>query len=606
MATLSMSSFPLRAAIACARSKPAGIIGLRLLHTRAPKPILPPFSVRAFFGSRQSLVFPSSQIRSASAFDSTRNALAHTEQTANNNPSSAAAQNAFYSALFRANLPNIIVERYSSGRYATNAACDDIFQKALQRLGSTTISGNHLSTNQTPTGLTPEQLQTLGIAVATGTAGKNIGTVSPRVEPASSGSKVDPLYVVVDESWAAYIFKWAKFILTFALTVWISMMMVMFLIELTGFNKRGGFAGFAGSSGPSEAQAQQQKTRFSDVHGCEEAKEELQELVEFLRDPAKFSTLGGKLPKGVLLIGPPGTGKTLLARAVAGEAGVPFFFMSGSEFDEIFVGVGAKRIRELFNAARAKAPAIIFIDELDAVGGKRRERDQAYARQTLNQLLTEMDGFSQETGIIVMGATNFPEALDQALMRPGRFDRHINVPLPDVRGRVAILKYHMKKIKAEPDVDATLIARATPGFSGADLENLINQAAVRASRNKQSSVTLKDLDWAKDKILMGAERRSAVIQPKDKIMTAYHEGGHTLVAMFTDGAEPIYKATIMPRGMSLGITYTLPTMDRVSKSKKEYLADIDVLMGGKVAEEIIYGPENTTSGASSVGDIICC
>ena len=497
------------------------------------------------------------------------------------------------------------MERYSTGRYATNAACDDIYQKALQRLGSAAIGGGHISTNQATTGLTPEQLQTIGIAVATGTANKNIGTVAPRVDVTSSGSKVDPLYVVVDESWASYILKWFKFILTFALVAWLSMMMVMFVIELTGFNRKGGFGGFTGGSGPSEAQAQQQKTRFSDVHGCEEAKEELQELVEFLKDPAKFSTLGGKLPKGVLLVGPPGTGKTLLARAVAGEAGVPFFFMSGSEFDEIFVGVGAKRIRELFNAARAKAPAIIFIDELDAVGGKRRERDQAYAKQTLNQLLTEMDGFSQETGIIVMGATNFPQSLDEALMRPGRFDRHINVPLPDVRGRVAILKYHMKKIKAGRDVDATVIARSTPGFSGADLENLINQAAVHASRNKQSSVTLKDLDWAKDKILMGAERRSAVIQPKDKIMTAYHEGGHTLVAMFTDGAEPIYKATIMPRGMALGITYQLPTMDRVSKSKKEYLADIDVCMGGKVAEEIIYGPENTTSGASSVSDIIC-
>ena len=605
MAPLSMTSFPLRAVLACARSKPAGIIHLRLLHTRAPKPILPPFSVRAFFGSRQSFGFPSSQIRSASAFDTTRNTLAHTEQTANNNPSSAAAQNAFYSALLRANLPAIIVERYSTGRYATNAACDDIYQKALQRLGSAAISGGHISTNQATTGLTPEQLQTIGIAVATGTVNKNIGTVAPRVDVTSSGSKVDPLYVVVDESWASYILKWFKFILTFALVAWLSMMMVMFVIELTGFNRKGGFGGFTGGSGPSEAQAQQQKTRFSDVHGCEEAKEELQELVEFLKDPAKFSTLGGKLPKGVLLVGPPGTGKTLLARAVAGEAGVPFFFMSGSEFDEIFVGVGAKRIRELFNAARAKAPAIIFIDELDAVGGKRRERDQAYAKQTLNQLLTEMDGFSQETGIIVMGATNFPQSLDEALMRPGRFDRHINVPLPDVRGRVAILKYHMKKIKAGRDVDATVIARSTPGFSGADLENLINQAAVHASRNKQSSVTLKDLDWAKDKILMGAERRSAVIQPKDKIMTAYHEGGHTLVAMFTDGAEPIYKATIMPRGMALGITYQLPTMDRVSKSKKEYLADIDVCMGGKVAEEIIYGPENTTSGASSVSDIIC-
>lgn len=475
-----------------------------------------------------------------------------------------------------------------------------MYERALQKLGQTNLgSSSTLMNNQGAKGLSQEQINSIGLAVATSAANGNVASVSPRADSTSTGSKTDPLYVVVDESWASYVLKWAKFIFSYGLMIWLALVFAMFAVELISFTKRS-LGGMGGGAGPNEARAEQQTTRFTDVHGCEEAKDELQELVEFLKDPTKFATLGGKLPKGVLLVGPPGTGKTLLARAVAGEAAVPFFFMSGSEFDEIFVGVGAKRIRELFAAARAKAPAIIFIDELDAVGGKRRERDQAYAKQTLNQLLTEMDGFSQETGIIVMAATNFPQSLDKALMRPGRFDRHITVPLPDVRGRVAILKHHMKKIKAEADVDATIIARSTPGFSGAELENLINQAAVRASRNKQVSVTTKDLDWAKDKILMGAERRSAVIQQKDKIMTAYHEGGHALVAMFTEGADPIYKATIMPRGMALGITFLLPQMDQISKSKKEYLADIDISMGGKVAEEIIYGVENTTSGASSV------
>nr|5UBV_A Chain A, ATPase domain of i-AAA protease [Thermothelomyces thermophilus ATCC 42464]5UBV_B Chain B, ATPase domain of i-AAA protease [Thermothelomyces thermophilus ATCC 42464] len=243
--------------------------------------------------------------------------------------------------------------------------------------------------------------------------------------------------------------------------------------------------------------------RFSDVHGCDEAKEELQELVEFLRNPEKFSNLGGKLPKGVLLVGPPGTGKTLLARAVAGEAGVPFFYMSGSEFDEIYVGVGAKRVRELFNAAKAKAPSIVFIDELDAIGGRRNSRDATYVRQTLNQLLTEMDGFAQNSGVIILGATNFPESLDKALTRPGRFDRHVHVSLPDVRGRIAILKHHAKKIKIGSDVNIAAIAARTSGLSGAELENIVNQAAVHASKEKAKAVMQAHFEWAKDKVIMG-------------------------------------------------------------------------------------------------------
>lgn len=339
--------------------------------------------------------------------------------------------------------------------------------------------------------------------------------------------------------------------------------------------------------------------KFTDVHGVDEAKEELQDVVLFLKDPTAFATLGGKLPKGVLLTGPPGTGKTLLARAVAGEAGVPFFFASGSEFEEMFVGLGAKRVRELFAAARKKQPAIIFIDELDAVGGKRSNRDQQYLKQTLNQLLVEMDGFQQSEGVIVIAATNFPQSLDQALVRPGRFDRTIAVPLPDVRGRVQILQHHMRNVVAAHDVDTKVLARGTSGFSGADLQNMVNLAAIQASKEKASYVSLKHFEWAKDRILMGAEHKSRYIDHDSKLATAYHEGGHALVALYTDGAMPLHKVTCVARGHALGYTSLLPEDDRYSISLKQYLAGIDVSMGGRVAEELIYGAQNVTSGASS-------
>lgn len=515
--------------------------------------------------------------------------LANMEQHANNNPTSPTAQNAFYQALLRANLPHIVVERYNTGRYANNAAADQAYARALQQVAGASGNNGNMNTNGN-TGYTQQQLQAVGQAVGARHGGGNLGMLSPN---GGSGGKMEPLYVVVDESWGSTIFKWTKFFFVSGAVIYVGFVVLTLAVEAAGMLKK------VGAGQAKEAQPEEQTARFSDVHGCEEAKEELQELVEFLKNPDQFSTLGGKLPKGVLLAGPPGTGKTLLARAVAGEAGVPFFYMSGSEFDEIYVGVGAKRIRELFAAARAKSPAIIFIDELDAIGGKRNERDASYTKQTLNQLLTELDGFEQDTGVIIIGATNFPQSLDKALTRPGRFDRNVAVTLPDVRGRIAILKHHMKKIKTDASVDAAEIARGSSGFSGADLENVVNQAAVRASKNKQAKVTVKDLVWAKDKIMMGAERRSAVIQQKDKVMTAYHEGGHALVAMLTDGGMPLYKATIMPRGQALGITHFLPEMDKVSETKKELLARIDVSMGGKVAEELIYGAENVTTGASS-------
>lgn len=527
---------------------------------------------------------------------SSQNLLAHMEQTANNNPTSPTAQNAFYSALLRANMPAIVVERYQTGRYASNAACENTYLRALEAVGQTENASSQAGPTlrqQGNSGMTPEQVQAIGQAIAAQSRGGNV-SVTGKSGSVGTGVKDAPLYVVVEESTGASIFKWVKFGLTFCLVAYFTLVIVTILVEASGILKKvGGFTS-------TEAQAQEQTTRFSDVHGCDEAKEELQEVVQFLKDPSKFSSLGGKLPKGVLLVGPPGTGKTLLARAVAGEAGVPFFYMSGSEFDEIYVGVGAKRVRELFNNARAKAPAIIFIDELDAIGAKRNDRDPAYVKQSLNQLLTEMDGFSQDTNVIVIAATNLPGTLDKALTRPGRFDRNINVPLPDVRGRMEILKNKMKNVQIATDVDEEVIARGTPGFSGAELENLINQAAVHASRGQQPKVTMRDFDWAKDRIMMGAERRSMVVQEKDKLMTAYHEGGHALVSLKNKAATPLYKVTIMPRGPTLGHTRFLPEMDKVSMTKAEMLAEIDVAMGGKVAEELIYGADNVTSGASSV------
>ncbi len=374
---------------------------------------------------------------------------------------------------------------------------------------------------------------------------------------------------------------------------------IFFMRQMQG--GKGGAMGF----GRSKAKMMNQlkgKVTFNDVAGVEEAKEEVEEVVEFLKDPKKFSRLGGKIPRGCLLVGPPGTGKTLLARAIAGEAGVPFFTISGSDFVEMFVGVGASRVRDMFEQGKKHAPCIIFIDEIDAVGrsrgaglgGGNDEREQ-----TLNQLLVEMDGFDTNEGVIIIAATNRPDVLDPALLRPGRFDRQVVVSLPDIIGREKILKVHAKKISMAPDINLRTVARGTPGFSGADLANLVNESALLAARKNKRIVTNSEFEEAKDKVMMGAERRSMVMTEEEKKLTAYHEAGHAIVTINEKAAYPIHKATIIPRGRALGMVMQLPEKDEVSQTREQLHAQMAIAMGGRVAEELIFGDEKVTTGAAS-------
>ena len=394
--------------------------------------------------------------------------------------------------------------------------------------------------------------------------------------------------------WAHAFISWFPILLL--LGIWI-----YFMRQMQG----GGGGRGALSFGKSRARLlgeDQIRITFADVAGVEEAKEEVGELVEFLRDPGKFQKLGGKIPSGVLMVGPPGTGKTLLAKAIAGEARVPFFTISGSDFVEMFVGVGASRVRDMFEQAKKQAPCIIFIDEIDAVGrhrgaglgGGHDEREQ-----TLNQLLVEMDGFEGNEGVIVIAATNRPDVLDPALLRPGRFDRQVVVPLPDIRGREQIIKVHMRKIAVADDVNPNIIARGTPGFSGADLANLVNEAALFAARANKKYVNMEDFERAKDKVMMGAERRSMVMSEEEKKLTAYHESGHAIVGRMMPGHDPVYKVTIIPRGRALGLTMFLPEEDRLSYSRKYLESQLCSLFGGRIAEQLVFGEESVTTGASN-------
>ncbi len=433
--------------------------------------------------------------------------------------------------------------------------------------------------------------------------GKNFSTYSPNypelVEKLSSKGVSIIASPLEDKmpSLLGILLSWFPMLLLIG--VWI-----FFMRQMQG--GKGGAMGF-GRSKAKLLNESQGKVTFNDVAGVEEAKEEVEEIVEFLKDPKKFSRLGGKIPKGALLIGPPGTGKTLLAKAIAGEANVPFFSISGSDFVEMFVGVGASRVRDMFEQGKKHSPCIIFIDEIDAVGrsrgaglgGGNDEREQ-----TLNQLLVEMDGFDTNEGIILIAATNRPDVLDPALLRPGRFDRQVVVGNPDIIGREAILKVHVKKVNTGPDVKLRTIARGTPGFSGADLANLINESALLAARKNKRVVTMSDIEEAKDKVMMGAERRSMVMSEDEKKLTAYHEGGHAIVALNEQASDPIHKATIIPRGRALGMVMRLPERDQLSVSREKMHADIAVAMGGRIAEEIIFGHDKVTSGASSDIDMV--
>eukprot|EP00516_Mucochytrium_quahogii_P005451 CAMPEP_0203749946 /NCGR_PEP_ID=MMETSP0098-20131031/4292_1 /ASSEMBLY_ACC=CAM_ASM_000208 /TAXON_ID=96639 /ORGANISM=" , Strain NY0313808BC1" /LENGTH=671 /DNA_ID=CAMNT_0050639069 /DNA_START=207 /DNA_END=2222 /DNA_ORIENTATION=+ len=501
--------------------------------------------------------------------------------------------------------PEIVAQRVESGRFASNDAVFKEYVKALvatgrleqtsvndiiRPLGGAAASGansyyngaynNNIMQSQSAWG---GQQGAYGMGAAAYTGGQNA------MQQASS--EANPVYVqMVDGGVKSQMWRTVR-------------MLALGLAVIAGFNMfmdGKGMPRGLGLSNEFKPVMEETGKTFDDVMGANEAKEELKEIVAYLRDPSQFTRLGGKLPKGVLLTGPPGTGKTLLAKSIAGEAGTPFFYASGSEFEEMYVGVGARRVRDLFEAAKRAAPCIVFIDEIDAIGSTRALKEQQALKMTLNQLLVELDGFKETEGVIIVGATNFPELLDPALVRPGRFDRNVVVPLPDLKDRKDILGLYLSKIPLADDVNAEIIARGTPGASGADLANLVNIAALRASTNGADLISLQDLEYAKDKILMGAERKSAIIPEEVREVTAYHEGGHAIVALHTDGAMPIHKATIMPRGQALGMVHQLPEeRDMMQRSKKQMLAELDVCMGGRVAEELIFGADEVTSGASS-------
>lgn len=493
------------------------------------------------------------------------------EERANAEEHNPRAQSEYLRALVQED-PNYVVRRYESGKYAIDQSVTNEYLKALVMTDRV---------NQV------DMKKILSSGNDYGSTSSHGAPTSPLVQ---TGTEDSPIHVITQNQKGSFFREqfWNTVRFLIALFLITSLIEGQLQMKLTSGHK------------DIQPNTTDRKCRFSDVQGVDEAKQELKDVVEFLRNPERFKRLGGKMPTGVLLIGSPGTGKTLLAKAVAGEAGVPFFFCSGSEFDEMFVGVGAARVRNLFAAAKEHAPCIVFIDELDAIGGTRIVHDhQPYSRMTLNQLLVELDGFDTGEGIVVIGATNFPEVLDKALIRPGRFDTKITVPMPDVKGRHDILKVHLKKVQVAEEINVEVLARGTVGFSGADLANLVNVAAIYAASEGDASVSTKHLEFAKDKIIMGPERKSKVIEAKNRELVAYHEGGHALVALYTPEALPIHKATIVPRGQTLGMVAMLPEKDELNWSRAQLLARLDVAMGGRVAEEIIFGKENITMGAAS-------
>lgn len=545
-----------------------------------------------FIAARSLSLFPSAWASNSSSNQQSTADLHSQEQAANHALDNAGVQTSFYRTLLGAHYPHVVIARYESQGVARSPEADSLYITALRQIGQVEKASRVEATLAASGGLATS---------APGTGQVYYNPESPFPTSANLGTSGEPIHVVISESAMATILKWLKWLIPVGIVGWGILTGLSFFTEssVSSIFKGSTSSDISSSKVADEIYGTQSTVKFSDVQGVDEARYELEEVVDFLKDPSKFTGLGGKLPKGILLTGPPGTGKTLLARAVAGEAGVPFFFMSGSEFDELYVGVGAKRVRELFAAARAKAPAIVFIDELDAIGGKRSPKDHAYSKQTLNQLLVDLDGFSQTTGVIFIAATNFPEMLDSALTRPGRFDKIVHVELPDVRGRIAILKHHMAKVETATDTDPGVLARGTAGFSGADLMNLVNQAAIHASQQKAVAVNMNHFEWAKDKILLGAARKTMVLTEETRKNTAFHEAGHAIMALYTPGATSLYKATILPRGSALGITFQLPEMDKYDQTKRELLARLDVCMGGKIAEEILNGPDNVTSGCSS-------
>lgn len=537
----------------------------------------------------------------SSPFSSSSSNLARLINEADSHPDEAKKQTRLYKALLESNDPDALIKRFENVTFARDAdgvvfyLCALYETSQLERIAKLFINERNSAMN--------------GIEDAMGIAGKKGGnegksSFNSNFNSSNSnsshsfplgllnfGTKERPLYVHSSSTSGQ---GWKRIGTIVNILIIGGILWTVF-----SFNdqKIGGFSTKVHKFFHKDPK--QKLVTFDDVQGCDEAKQELQEVVEFLKNPTKFTKLGAKMPKGVLLVGPPGTGKTLLAKAVAGEADVPFIYAAGSSFDEVFVGLGSMRIRQMFENAKEQAPAIIFIDELDAIGSRRNPKDPQHSRMSLNQLLAEMDGFAESTGIVVIGATNIPETLDKALLRPGRFDKHVTVSLPDIRGRRNILEMYLGDTNLATDVDIQTMARATPGFSGADLFKMINQAKIMASVENVQMVTMKHLELSKDEMIMGVERKSAIIREEDRRLTAFHESGHAIVAHYTPEAMPIHKATIIPRGKALGMVSQLPETDEQSLTKAQLLARMDVAIGGRIAEEIVYGNEKITTGAQS-------